>query len=146
MPGQSGAAWLFIDCCRIRHSGRKTFNGSARNCSGRACDDFKVAHMNVCRFICGKIGWPHTAFTALPCRWEKSLAAFRCCALGNRLRGIGRWPKGGSRGSGRTSFRAETNGKASILRPIEALSVGATLSGLNVGRSLLGFSSNSRSR
>ena len=47
---------------------------------------------------------------------------------------------------GSTSFRAETNGKASIGRRIEAFSVGATLSGLNVGRSLRGFSTTSCSR
>ena len=60
-------------------------------------------------------------------------------AISNRLRATPRWPKGGSRGSGRTIFRAETNGKASIgegSRPFvgaqQRLNVGCFLRGLSL--------------
>ena len=58
-------------------------------------------------------------------RWRTTLGTAIC----NRPRATLRWLTEGSLVFGRTSFRAETNGKASIGRRIEAFSVGATLSG-----------------
>ena len=75
----------------------------------------------------------------IPDRWRTISGT----AIYNRPRGTLRWPKGGLRGFGGTSFRAETNSTGPDPLPIEASFSGPNTQRLNVGRAR-DFGTNSR--
>ena len=75
----------------------------------------------------------------MPDRW-RTISDIAIC---NRRRGTLRWLKEGSRSSGKTSFRAETNNTGLDPLPIEASFSGPNTQRLNVGRAR-DFSTNSR--